>query len=118
MSSGQWKVLTGALLALAMMSGCTLPQSKYAMTPEETQLYHLQLQKSQAAAEAYNETPEGKAEIRRRFEHDAQWEADQQAAEGAEIQKRMSPNYRPPAQPEQHMCSVNYGSTVGLVPCP
>ncbi|MFM0072245.1 hypothetical protein PQQ86_13845 [Paraburkholderia sediminicola] len=118
MSSGKRKVLTGALLALAMMSGCTLPQSKYTMTPEEVQLYHLQLQKSQAAAEAYNKTPEGKAEIRRRFEHDAQWQADQQAAEGAEIQKRMSPNYRPPAPPEQHMCSVNYGSTVGLVPCP
>jgi hypothetical protein len=112
------RAVAGVLLALAIAGGPAYAKDNYKMTPEEAKLYQLQLQQEQEAAAKYNATPEGKAEIRRRFEHDAQVQADRDSAEGAEINRRLSPNYRPPAPPEQHMCSVNYGSTVGLAPCP
>jgi hypothetical protein len=120
MSSRKRNAIAGAVLVSAMMSGCASQYDRAAqMSPEQVKLYHLQLQQSQDAAAAYSKTPEGQAEMRARFAHDAQVQADRTAAEGAETNARLSPNYRPPAQPEeQRMCSINYGSTVGLVPCP
>jgi len=118
MSSHKGTAFAGALLVWAIVSSPALAKDKHKMTPEEQEYYNLSLQQELKAAHDYNKTPEGQAEIRRRFQHDAQWEADQQAAEGAQIQERMSPNYHPPVQQEQHMCSVNYGDTIGQVPCP
>jgi hypothetical protein len=118
MSFNRGTAFMGALLACAIVSGPASSKDKHKMTPEEQEYYNLSIQQELKAAEAYNKTPEGQAAVRRRFEHDAQFQADQAAAEGAQIQERMSPNYRPPVQQEQHMCSVNYGDTIGQVPCP
>jgi hypothetical protein len=118
MSSKIGTAFAGALLVCAIASGPALAKDKHKETPEEREYYELSIQQELKAAHDYNQTPEGKAEVRRRFQHDAQWEADQEAAGGAQIQERMSPNYRPPVQQEQHMCSVNYGDTIGQVPCP
>ena len=117
MSSSGLKAAAGGLLVLAMVSGSAFAEDRHKETPEEQQLYNLSLKQSLKRAHDYNETPEGKAEIRRRLEHDAQVQADRDSAEGAEINRRLSPNYRPPAPAQQQMCSVNYGSTVGLTPC-
>jgi hypothetical protein len=101
-----------------MVSGPAYAQGKYEMTPEEVEAYKLSLQQEAKAADAYNKTPEGKAEIHRRFEHDVQSQADQQAAEGAQVQKRMARDYHQPIQ-QQHMCILNVGGgATEEVPCP
>lgn len=111
--------VTAALVVCAIVSYPAFG-ANYKMTSEEVDAYKLSLQQEAKAADAYNKTPQGKAEIRRRFEHDVQSQADQQTAEGAQVQKRMARDYHPPVQQQQqHMCILNVGGgATEEVPCP
>lgn len=113
--------VAAALMACAIVNYLVFGQGKYKMTSEEVELYKLSLQQEAKAADAYNKTPEGKAEIRRRFAHDVQSQADQEATEGAQRQKRMARDYRPPVKQEDQcyrpVGSGPNGLIMGMVPC-
>jgi hypothetical protein len=109
MSVGKKTALGSALLALAIVSGPAVAR-KHKETPEEKQLYELSLQQEAEAAAKW--TAEHPAEAK------AQWEETQRSMAANQCRDAAGRNTcAAPPPPTQRMCSVNYGSTVGLAPC-
>lgn len=108
MSSIKRKSVTGVLLALAMMSGPSLAKDKYKMTPEERQLYNLQLQKYQADVAKWD--AEHPAEAR------AQWEQTQRSMAANQCRDAAGRNTcaPPPPAPDKGMCLIGGN----WFPCP